>query len=426
MQIRTLFSSIRALFDGGFFHIVGAGTLNRAISTILSIVLVRVLSKADYGIYAFAFNIVSFFILFNGLGATSAALQLCCELSEDEDHADRVFSYAYRVSVAVGLLFLVAILISAVTVPLSIPESAPLLALYCSYPLFQQLCDIKIVRLRIQLRNKDYAFATNVQTFVLSVFSISGALFAGATGLVVGQCFSLAISYIWLCIRYPFNKDLLLSLEAASKDDAKQFWNVSLISAFNNGISQAMTLIGNFLIAALTANELAVSSYKVATTIPFALLFIPSAIVTFIYPYFVHHKDDRSWTLKNYAYVTGGSILLMGCITVFFCVFAEPITLLIFGVQYLDSIPAMRILMIGFFITASFRTPAGNLLVTQRKLLVNSIVGIILIFVCIAASYMLIPAYGMVGAALVYDICMLFGSILSVGAYLVVIRRLPY
>ena len=116
--------------------------------------------------------------------------------------------------------------------------------------------------------------------------------------------------------------------------------------------------------------------------------------------------------------------MLMACITLFFIVFARPVVVLIFGEQYLDAVPVMQIVMVGFFITATFRTPAGNLLVTQRKLVTNSVIGIILMIACVISSFILIPAYGMIGAALSYDICMLVGSILSCGSYLFTICRL--
>ena len=108
---------VNSLLKGGFFDIVGAGTLNKAIATIMSIVLVRVLSKYDYGVYSYAFNIASFFIIFNGLGATSAALQLCCEAYQDKDRERRLYAYAYRVSLAVGVLYLFVVLGVAIFVP---------------------------------------------------------------------------------------------------------------------------------------------------------------------------------------------------------------------------------------------------------------------------------------------------------------------
>lgn len=414
----------RTLFKGGFFDIVGAGTLNKAIATIMSIVLVRVLSKYDYGVYSYAFNIASFFIIFNGLGATTAALQLCCEAFDDKDRECRLYAYAYRVSLAVGLLYLLLVLGIAFFVPLSIPSSGPILALYCAYPLLQQLFDIKTILLRVRLQNRNYAFAMNLQTVLTCIFSVVGALAFAAPGLAVGQSLALFAAYAWLCRRFPFDHRYLRSSSLA-RNDVVQFWKISLISAFNSGVSQAFTLLGTMFIGTLMADELAVSSYRVATTIPFALLFFPSAIVTYVYPHFVRHKDERDWTLRNYGLVTLGGGVLMAAITLFFVLLARPIVVLIFGEQYLDSVPVMQIVMVGFFITATFRTPAGNLLVTQRKLVSNSVIGVIMIIVCFIASYALIPRFGMMGAAIVYDLCMVVGAVLSCVIYLKTIVGLP-
>lgn len=414
----------RTLFKGGFFDIVGAGTLNKAIATIMSIALVRVLSKYDYGVYSYAFNIASFFIIFNGLGATTAALQLCCEAFDDKDRECRLYAYAYRVSLAVGLLYLLLVLGIAFFVPLSIPSSGPILALYCAYPLLQQLFDIKTILLRVRLKNRDYAFAMNLQTVLTCIFSVIGALTFAAPGLAVGQSLALLAAYAWLCRRFPFDHRYLRSSSLA-RNDVVQFWKISLISAFNSGVSQAFTLLGTMFIGTLMADELAVSSYRVATTIPFALLFFPSAIVTYVYPHFVRHKNERDWTLRNYGLVTLGGGALMAAITLFFVLLARPIVVLIFGEQYLDSVPVMQIVMVGFFITATFRTPAGNLLVTQRKLVSNSVIGIIMIIVCFIASYALIPRFGMMGAAIVYDLCMVVGAVLSCVIYLKTIVGLP-
>lgn len=416
-SLNRLGSQVRGLLNLGFFHIVGAGTINRIISTLLSIVLVRVLSKYDYGVYSYAYNIVSYFIIFNGLGVTSAALQLCCEYYADQKRSHAIFRYAFIASWAIGVLFLIIIAFGSLIVPLSIPSAAPLLLLYCAYPLFQQLCDIKTTEFRIRLDNKKYALATNVQTVSLCICSISGALLGGAEGLAIGQTTALIITFLWLMLP-KLRGDGRLRVGAVARPDAILFWKIALISAFNTGISQALTLLGTTLIGIISSSELMVSSYKVATTIPFALMFVPSSIVTFIYPYFVRNKDDYSWTMSKYRQLIGWSALLMGCIAAFFWIFAEPITRLVFGEQYLDTIPIFRILLIGFFLTATIRTPTGNLLVTQRRLMTNTVIGILSILICIVGSFALIPVYGMMGAAVVYVLCMLLGSVLTSVDYL--------
>ena len=66
---------LRTLFKKGLVHMLGANVLNKVLSFLSSIFLVRILSKIDYGTYSYVQNIITFFILSNGLGVVSGFLQ---------------------------------------------------------------------------------------------------------------------------------------------------------------------------------------------------------------------------------------------------------------------------------------------------------------------------------------------------------------
>lgn len=408
-------SWLRSLSKTGFFHIFGAGTLNRVLSIILSFVLVRVLTKDAYGVYAYAYNIVSFFILFNGLGIPSAILQICSELYAKTQEADCIYAYAYASGFKIDIVLGILILLTGALVPLEIVGSNQLLMLYCMLPLAMLLFDIKTMRLRVLLMNREYALATNVQSVLMTILTIAGALLFGAVGLIIGQTASYLIAYALLCLKFPFRSTCTHGLSA---DEKKDFWGVSGLSALNNGLSQVLALTGTFFIGQFIASESMVASYQVATLIPFGLLFVPGMLMTYAYPYFARHKDDRRWTIRGYAKLTVASTLMMGTIALLCGLLAEPIVWLLFGAQYLDIVSIMRMLLIGFFISAAFGKPAGNLLVTQRKLLTNTCVGIITIIVNICASILLIPPFGMEGAALTYIITMTATSLISMACYI--------
>lgn len=416
-----MLSKFAKLLKSGFFHIVGAGTINKVISMLLSIVLVRILSKADYGCYAYAFNIVSFFVLFNGLGAAPAILQICSENYRDKLKSLAVYRYAFKGGVAVDVVIAALILAVAIFVPLAIDGSNALLALYCFYPLVSLLCDMRLMRLRVGLQNQAYARMTNIQTILLASFSVVGAWLCQAVGLIVGQCLAYCASYLLLAhtvgakAQDHANDDSSYRLSKGERDD---FWKIAVISSFNNGLSGMLTLIGAQLIGILMTDAETVASYKAATTIPFALLFLPSAVMTYAYPYFARNKDDRSWTLRNYGLLLLGcgamSLLILGLCEIL----AVPIISIIFGEQYLDAVPCFRILMLGFFVTATLRTPTGNLLVTQRRLFANTLMGVLSIVFNVLLSFALIPSYGMVGAAWVYVLTMVLGSFICVPIFL--------
>jgi O-antigen/teichoic acid export membrane protein len=410
------------LLETGFFHIVGTSVLNKVVQTLLSLVLVRLLSKEAYGVYAYAYNILSFFVLFNALGMPSALLQICSELADDGRRSDSIFSMGVRVGVAFDAIMGVAVLATGLFAPLAVRGSGAILALYAPLPLAQFLCEAVVTRLRVQLRNKEYAIMTNMQTILLSIASIVGALAGGSAGLAVGQSAGLlfAAAIEWRL----YGPALDSGLPALAPTERKDLLTVGAISAFNNGISQALTLVGTFLVGSLMESEELVASYKVATTIPFALVFVPLMLVTYIMPYFTRHRNDRAWTLRRYGQVVLSLVAAMGSICVLLALLADPLVGFLFGADYADCVSAMRILLLGLFLTASFRVPTGNLLVTQRKLSFNSFSASSSIVIDVIASFMLIPTWGMEGAACAYTLTMGYGAIINVWYYLHTVRRL--
>lgn len=416
-----MLSKLKQLLKTGFFHIVGAGAINKVISMLLSIVLVRILSKTDYGCYAYAFNIVSFFVLFNGLGVPTAILQICSENYKDKLKSFVVYRYAFKGGIAVDMTIAILILAVALFVPLAVDGSNVLLALYSLYPFVSLLCEMRLMRLRVNLENRVYARMTNIQTLLLALFSVTGALICQAVGLIVGQCLAYCASYLLLTYAIKESKkDCAVEVSASelSKSEKVDFWKIATISSFNNGLGGMLTLVGTQLIGILIANAEIVASYKVATTIPFALLFLPSAIITYVYPYFARNKNDRRWTLKNYGLLLLGSGMIFLIVFALCEILAEPIICIIFGDQYLDSVPCFRILMLGFFVTSTLRMPTGNLLVTQRRLFANTLMGVLSIAFNVFLSFILIPSYGMIGAAWVYVLTMVLGTFICVPIFI--------
>lgn len=422
-RIRDVFrSTVKGLASSGFFHIFGAGTVNKVIAALVGLVLVHLLSKEDYGVYAYAANILGLVILFNGLGVTSAVLQICSEYHGEQDRSDAVLYHAYRWGLLVEAAFTAVIVFVALFVPLPIEGSNMLLGLYCLYPLAYLLFELKTMQLRVAFKNKEYAYATSLQTICTAVFSVSGALFFQAVGLVVGQTVAYVVAYFVLCIKHPFR---VKKRPVLSREGICDFWKIALISALNNGMSSALSFLGTFLVGLYLASDVLVAEYQVATMIPSTLMFIPVTVMIYAYPYFANKRHDKAWTIRNYAKLLLGLSSVMGSIVALLIIFANPVVCILFGEDYLDMIPAMNILLFAYLLASVFRTPAGNLLVTQRRLVSNLVVSIGSIGICVLASYLLIPSIGIEGAAFAFMATMAFSSAANFYWYVRSIARLP-
>ena len=98
--------------------------------------------------------------------------------------------------------------------------------------------------------------------------------------------------------------------------------------------------------------------------------------------------------------------------------FAPLIVRILYGTQYLDSVPVFRVLALSYFFSGTFRTISGNLLVTQRKLRFNLFVAVISSAVNIVADYYFIQWWGSMGAAYATVLVIMITSIMST-AYLI-------
>ncbi|MEG1641031.1 MAG: polysaccharide biosynthesis C-terminal domain-containing protein, partial [Ruthenibacterium sp.] len=170
-----------------------------------------------------------------------------------------------------------------------------------------------------------------------------------------------------------------------------------------------------FIIGLIAADGLSVASYKVATTIPNALAFIPSALITYVYPYFAEHREDKRWCMEKYKIILIAMGLFNLVVSIGLFVTAPWIIKLFFGANYMDAIASFRILSVSYFFSGTFRVISGNLLVTQRKLGFNLFVAIFSGIVNIVGDYILVLHYGSEGAAVATLIVVLLTSLLSTG-----------
>ena len=402
---------IKTLLKTGFFHIFGSSVINKVIAFLSSVVLVRILSKTEYGVFTYAWNIYSMILILNGMGIESGVLQISSEHSGDIAYANRASNYGVRFGLKFDLILFAVILGTGLFAPLKIERSRPVLCLLCLLPMAQLLFQMTTSYLRAQKRNQEFARLTVINTILVFAVSAGAAFLFREKGLVVGYYAAYILSFLIGLIVYHIR--LFNSTPKLDGEDRRALLKISAITMCNNGLSQLMYLLDVFVLGIVDPQETLLASYKVATMIPSALAFIPLALITYLYPYFAEHKDDGKWCLGRYRQIVLGlgafNLLLSGILFAG----APLIIRLLFGEQYLDAVPVFRILSVNYFFSGTFRILSGNLLVTQRKLKFNLFVAIVSSLTNIVADYFFIQWWGSVGAALATVLVVLISGILS-------------
>lgn len=411
MKVFDIKEIIKKFARTGFFHIFGGSVINKVVAFLSSIVLVRLLTKEEYGVFTYAWNIYNIVILLNGLGVATAVLQMCSERSGDETYARKISSYATRFGMTFDILISILLFVIGAFVPLNIDGAGELLRLLCFLPMLRLLFDLVLSNLRAQKRNREYAILSTINTVAVFLVSVVGALLFREKGLIFGYYAAYLLS-VFLGIGKMdvrlYSKGV--SLEA---EERKSLRSIAIVSMFNTGLSELMYLLDVFVLGIVDPQETILASYKVATIIPSALPFITISLVTYIYPYFAEHREDGAWCLKRYKQIVLGlgavNLLVSG---ILFC-FAPLVIWICFGNTYADVLPIFRLLVANYFISGTFRILSGNLLVTQRKLKFNLFVAIVAGCVNILADFLLISWWGAIGAALATVLVVLLTSILN-------------
>ncbi len=402
---------VRSLSSKGFMHIFSASLINKIVSFGTSFIVVRILSKEAYGAWAYAMNILNFFLLVEGLGVVPGLLQYA-SLSNTRNEKTSFLKLAFLIGLVSNLIVAIGILLFTCYFELPIKGSAEILRMLSFFPVISIMVNIFQVFLRADFRHKSFSYLTVFNTVVFMICVIVGGLLYEVKGMVFGKYISVILS---IFISIFILRDYLTLLKAKLPDlhIIKEFLVFSLISVFNNAVSSILYLLDTFLIGLMIKSETIIASYKTATLIPFALNFIPSAIMTFAYPYFAKNFNNKDYIKKNYRLILKYSFIMNSIISSLLIIFAPFVIPTIFGDQYIDSLVPFRILSFGFLIAGTFRIPAGNILASLKKIKVNFYCTLLSGVLNIILDIFFIRHFGSTGAAVATVIIFIFSSMIS-------------
>lgn len=400
----------KILFEKGFFYIFGSNIINKCVSFLGSILLVRIISKAEYGIFTYAWNIYSIIILFNGIGLDASMFQMLCERGSDE-RKKGIHSFCVKWGLLSDVLIGFIICGIGLWIPLKLDGSNFLIILLFFLPALQLLNNFQQNYLRAEKKNKEFSLLSTINTIIMTVCSVIGAFCFKTVGLIIGYYIAYFVTDVIGAL--VFDVRSFKTKVEVNPSDRRKLISIAITAIFNNGIAQLLYYIDLFVIGIVISDELIIASYKVATIIPSAFLFIPSALVTFIYPYFAEHIGDSNWCRIVYTKLVTvfGSFNVI--ISIGLVVFASGIVNVLYGDQYSDAVPIFRLLSLNYFISSTFRIISGNLIASQRRYRFNVIVSIVSGVINIVADYLFISWWGAMGAALATMLVVIVSSVLS-------------
>ena len=415
---KTKFQQVFKNFKrNGFFHIFGSSIINQMVTFLSGIILIRILSKAEYGLFAYVNNIMAFILLLSGFGITSGLLQICSETKEEQE-TDKLFVHGFKTAVKINVILCLIIFSIARLISFKLDGADQLLMLMSMLPIGILIYELIQIYFRYNKMNRKFSYYASFNTSIILIASILGAIALKVEGLILFRYAGYIVSIIVGVIYFGFPIKKVLKGTKIDKFRKFDLYKISIVSMANNATGHLIYLLDVFIVGLLIPNESIIASYKVATIIPNALIFIPGALMVYFYPHFAEHNKDKAWVRRNFISIIKYFGIFNLILSLILLILAPFIIRVIFGVEYLDAILPFRILVIGYAISATFRKIAGNLLVTQRKLRFNFWLGIFEGGINIIGNLFLINKFGSLGAAISSLIVVSISSIIGVNYFL--------
>lgn len=389
----------------GFLHILVGNTLVKFISMFSSILIVRLLTKDQYGSLSVVQNILNYALLFNGLGMANAVLRYC-SVYDEPGMKKGYFSFAVRFGLWADA-GLVAILLSGLYLlnrfrfyQISADTRRILFALALT-PLLQFLFDAIQGFFRANQENKNYSKTSVIFTACFGIFQVIFAIFFKLDGIVAGRYAAFLVT-VWIGFRLLRRMGAFQARGVRiSRPDRSKAVKYAVNSMFCNIFSLILPLNETLIVYHFVSNDSARADFNAATLAPASIQFITMSVIVFVFPYFAKNYKDGKWVMNNakklYLGLTAAMVVICGA-----CIILTPqIIHLFFSKKYLtpSAVGLMRVFWVTFGINSALRMPTGNILASIGEIKFNLYNAVLAFTVHLAVCWFLVKHYGINGGA---------------------------
>lgn len=331
-------NNVKQQLFSGVFYTALAKYSGIIISLVVAGILARLLSPDDFGIVAIATVIIAFFNLFTDMGVSSAIVQ---NKSLTKEELSDIFSFTVWTGIGISILFFCA---------------SWVIADYYKSEILRTLCQLLAVNLffasanivpgTMFYRNKEFKFIA-IRSFVIQIAAGAAAVVAALSGaglyaLIINPILSSILLFAISYRRYPQRLRFTLGLKVLRKIfsySAYQFL-FNVINYFSRNLDKL--LIGKYMsMSALGYYE---KSYRLMML---PLQNITQVITPVMHPVFSDYQNDKERLASSYERIVQFLAFIGLPLSVLLFFTAEEVTLIIFGDQWLPSVPVFSILSLS-------------------------------------------------------------------------------
>jgi O-antigen/teichoic acid export membrane protein len=426
--------SLQKIAKGSVLVFLGSG-IGMLLAMVVRIIIARQITQEEYGAYSIALVVINTITLISLLGLDSGITrQIAFYRHKDTGQKiHRIILTAILVTLLCAFILAVIIyLFSDIlsTVVFHTPILVePLSVMSISIPFSALVIILSSVFRGFEHAEPSIYFQNIARNLILLLFVglsvLLGLQFGGIIyAFVISSIFTCLIFYIYsrkkLCYAGLIKERHLLQAEAKE---------LLLFSTplFAYSILSSLMLWVDTLVLGLNKSAYEVGLYNSA--LPIAdLIFMVLTAVTFLYVPFMTKLFANRQTeeiKRSYIILTKWLFAAIVPLLLVFTTFPDVCLTFLFGSRYVDAAPALQILAIGFFVHSILALSGYTLVATgnTRFLLWSSLCGAL---VNVFLNILLIPPFGIVGAAIATAIARIVISLLWTIKFYQIFRIQPF
>ncbi|WP_147457135.1 flippase [Micromonospora pisi] len=420
---------VRGMARGGVLNLAGA-VLSQAALFLVMLLLARVLGVREVGRYAQVYAVLSLLGLLSLSGFRAGLTRFVAVHLADDDPA------AIRGTIRLGLVISAA---ASTVIAFGLAVGAPWLARALHDPQLTgglrlvalalpaaTVCEAALAATRGWRRQRAYALIGQVYEPVTRLLLTALALFVGAglTGafwaLVVASWSAAGLALVALARmlgRVPAARPVYRPGELF------RFSTVSWVSSIS---STGLIWVDALLLGFFDYGADKIGVYHVATRLVTVAVFVLAPINASFGPYLAHLYHQERWdeVRRIYAVATGWVVRLSLPAFVALLVFPEQLLRLIGGPGLAGGAAVTIVLALGQLVNAA-TGPCGTLLNMSGRVSVNMFDNLAALLLNILLNLWLIPAHGILGAAVAWAISLAVVNVARVWQVRVLVRAVP-
>jgi len=402
----------------GSFQLFVGKLMSTVILAIGTIILARLMTPAEYGLYAIALIPSMTISLFHDWGIRSAMAKFIAHyiaIGKDEDIRDIIaVGLIFKVTTGLVLSFLSLFLANFIaTTIFNRPEATPLISIASIAIISESLLTASESNFIGFEKMKLTSFTLICQSIIKSTAAPLLVLVGyGALGAVLGYTSSFLVAGITGVALLYFM--LFKNLKKSNPPRTDKIKTLKTMLSYGLPLSIS-TIIGSFLIQfyaflmAFYCSDIMIGNYQIATNFALFLTVFSFPISTVLFPVFskLDPKSELQLLRTVFASAVKYAALFMVPATMVTIVLSEPLVGTLFGQKWVHApffltlyIISNLFVLFGYIITSSFLAGIGKTKIILKLSILQLSFGIPLAFI-------LIPIYGITGVifgTLLYDV----------------------